>query len=626
MKRSFFWLFACILFVSALAVAADRSPTADSMPLARLIPRGAIAYVQARDFAGLFGKWKASPAHDRYYASDNFRAFGQSRLYAKLSERLKEFETGAGIEMTEDRVAEMAGGATAVAMYDMGKLEIVYVTELPAAKASLTELFKQSSKFETRKRGNAQYSVLELATDGGRMRQGLCFSATDGKFVITTTESLMQRTLDNFAAESTDRLSDSIAPTLAAAENFAAHDATLWTDIPRLKAQRFFKLYWVQGKAATALDGVSATLADLEIAGDGIHERRWSLYDDTARKAVKAEPRNPIDFLKLASGAQFLEAEALDAATDDAKAASAVMKTLFPAVRPTQPPSDPPSMATSGGSSSGENGQRYQDLDERFDRDIDDPSLAVGDSRDKKTNQAPVADPLETELAAVLKASGPTMVARLGSAKTDAATKYVSFDRAVIFEFRNGFDAKKYEAVISELIFRRYLIAGTLKGIEWRTNESGITSPNIGGISEQGGAYFVDGKRVVIANSVAFAASLKTALIAAAPLPSPGDLKKVTRLANFRLRGSAASYSRLMIMIDFNADNSLEGMGEEGSTENEYVSFFGGNIASLLKVADGFDHITLEAANGDKVLTEAVTYRFATSPAPGPVKMPRPGE
>lgn len=626
MKRSVFWLFASVLFVSALTVAADRSPSGDGMPLARLIPRGAIAYVQARNLADLFSRWTASPAHDRYYQSDNYKAFQQSRLFAKLSERLKEFEDGAGVQMDEARIAEMAGGATAVAMYDMGKLEIVYVTELPAAKASLTALFKQSAKFEARKAGSAQYYVLELATDGGRMRQGLSFASVDGKFIVATTETLMQRTLGNLAADSADRLSDDIAPTLAAAEGFQAHDVTLWTDIPRLKAQRFFKLYWIQGKAAVGLDGVASNLSDLELSAEGIVERRWSLLDDTGRKVKGTETRNPIDFLKLASGSQFMDGESLDPAKDEAKVAGAVMRTLFPAVRPTSAPTDPPSITT-GGDSRGENGERYADLDERFDRDIDDPSLAVGNAKDKgKPASGPTTDPLETELAGVLKAAGPTMVARLGSAKTDPATKYVTFDRAVILEFRNALDAKKYEAVISEMIFRRYLVAGTLRGIEWRTNEKGITAPNIGGIAEQGGAYFTDGKHFVIANSVAYAESLKTMLIAAAPLPSPGELKKVTRVATVRLKGVAEPYRRLMKIIDFNGTESLEGLGDEEEGGNQYISFFGQNISSLLSVTSEFDSVTLEAARGEKALAEAITYKYGKAAPTAPTRKPRPGE
>lgn len=627
MKRSVFWLFASVLFVSALTVAADKSPSSEGMPLARLIPRGAIAYVQARNLADLFSRWTASPAHGRYYNSDNYKAFQQSRLFAKLSERLKEFEDGAGVQMDEARIAEMAGGATAVAMYDMGKLEIVYVTELPAAKASLTALFKQSAKFEARKAGAAQYYVLELATDGGRMRQGLSFASVEGKFIVATTETLMQRTLGNLAAESADRLSDDIAPTLAAAEGFQAHDVTLWTDIPRLKAQRFFKLYWIQGKAAAGTDGLAATLADLDLASEGIVERRWSLYDENGRKSAKAaEGRNPIDFLKLASGSQFLDGESLDPANGEAKAANAVTRTLFPAVRPTSAPTDPPSITT-GGDSKGSNGERYSDLDERFDRDIDDPSLAVGNAKDKThSNTGPTTDPLEVELANVLKAAGPTLVAKLGSARTDPATKYVSFDRAVILEFRNNLDAKKYEAVISEMIFRRYLVAGTLRGIEWRTNEKGITAPNIGGIAEQGGAYFTDGKHFVIANSVAYAESLKTMLIAAAPLPSPGELKQVTRVATLRLKGSVEPYRRLMKIIDYTGNDSLEGIGDEGEGGDQNVSFFGQNIGSLLTVASEFDSITLEAARGEKALAEAITYKYGKAAPSGPIRKPRPGE
>ncbi|HMZ81520.1 MAG TPA: hypothetical protein PLL06_17605 [Acidobacteriota bacterium] len=100
MSKSFLrWSLWGIVLVSLLALASDRGPlaAADKLPLARLMPRGALAYVQTKDLAGLLKTWRDSKTKENYFNSPSYRAFTQSRLYLELQERLREFEQGAGI-------------------------------------------------------------------------------------------------------------------------------------------------------------------------------------------------------------------------------------------------------------------------------------------------------------------------------------------------------------------------------------------------------------------------------------------------------------------------------------------------------------------------------------------------
>jgi hypothetical protein len=344
----------------------------DGLALARLLPKGALAYVQARDLGKLLAQWRASSVHDRYYASDSFRAFRRSRLWAKLNERIREFEEGVGVTLTEDTVMQMAGKATAIALYDMGKLELVFVTELSAQQAAATPLLARKATFEARTTTAGQpYLVRELATDGGRLRQGLCVATPPGKLVVATSEALMQRTLDNLDGKGDDHVLASMGPTLAAAQGFTPHDVTLWTDLPRLRQQPYFGYYWVHGAKAPGLDEVEATLADLELTSEGLVERRWSLTSGRAVPAAFTPQQQPV-VARLLNASPFAVVETLPVDAGNVPAQIAV-GILFPLPRPVAASDLPRIRVIEDTASSTARRGRYERLDERFDRDVDDP-------------------------------------------------------------------------------------------------------------------------------------------------------------------------------------------------------------------------------------------------------------
>jgi hypothetical protein len=616
MKRLSQWMAAVVLLVSALAVAADRPSQSEKLGLARLTPRGALAYVQVRDLGALFADWRGSKLRERYYASDSYRAFTRSRLYAKLQERLAEFERGAGFTLTEARAAEMSGGLSAAAMYDMGKLEIVFITETSAAKAAATSLFKQSARFEARTRAGRQYYAQEIATDGGRLNQALCFASANGKFIIATTEPLMQRTLENFAdGAASDRLSDAIAPTLAAAADFTPHAVTLWTDVPRLREHKYFNLYWIHGKGA-ALDGVAATLTDLEITPSEIRERRFSLPLAAEAAAPARGEKFPLATLLplLAADAQFADLRAAGNDGDDLnRIARVTTQILFPTTRPATdaPQNRAFSLDETNGGATG--GARYRTLDQRFDRDVDDPGAApTADA--SKSPASP--DPMETEMRGLLEKAEPKQFAILGRARAEADSPFVRIDRAIVIETGKPFDAMRYERLVSDALFRRLLVAGTVKRIEWRTSDGGVGAP-LAGVIEQGGAYAVAGDVLILANSASYCETIvKTLKSRLAPDVSP-DMKHATRFAALRFDQSLASYRQLIRLIDFTPPSSgADAMDEDGeSSANEPVPFMSRNLVSLLSSVGPIGTVTAESASLGRGVEERLTYRF-TAPAP----------
>src|SRR5215470_14186162 len=242
-------------------------PLAEQLRLAAVMPRGAMVYLQARDLSALMKHWTSSPVRSGFYKSPSLSAFSKSRIYIKLQDRKSDFETALGFGLDEERLTELAGGASAVSIYDIGKLEIVFVTEVSRARAIATTLFKQIPQFQERSAGGTAYYVHEVTTDGGRLNQQFCFAYAGGKLIITTTEGLMIRALGNTKAGSADSLLSDVIATSEQARGFASHDVTMWLDQARLNKNRNFNSYWIHHNISeqrkNSLANIESGLIDL---------------------------------------------------------------------------------------------------------------------------------------------------------------------------------------------------------------------------------------------------------------------------------------------------------------------------------------------------------------------------
>src|SRR5437762_487652 len=101
-----------LLIVVAMTALVFRSdgqqaqPIAEQLTLAGVMPKGAIVYVQATDLSALMKMWLASPIRSKFYDSASFSTFAKSRIYLKLQDRKKDFETAIGVGLDESRLAE----------------------------------------------------------------------------------------------------------------------------------------------------------------------------------------------------------------------------------------------------------------------------------------------------------------------------------------------------------------------------------------------------------------------------------------------------------------------------------------------------------------------------------------
>ena len=89
--------------------------------------------------------------------SSNYEVFSRSRLLLRLKDAGKQFATAAGLPPDMNFMSQMAGSESALALYDIGKLQFVYITRLPSANAMQNQLWQSRAKFETRSAGGVTF-------------------------------------------------------------------------------------------------------------------------------------------------------------------------------------------------------------------------------------------------------------------------------------------------------------------------------------------------------------------------------------------------------------------------------------------------------------------------------------
>ena len=125
-----------------------RSSADEQSSLARYVPPGALLYLEAKDFSALLADWNNSSEKAQWLRSADYEAFSHSRLFSRLQQASEEFATAAGLPPNMNLVSQVAGSRSALALYDIGKLQFLYITKLDSSKAGQSPLLQ--SRWEKR--------------------------------------------------------------------------------------------------------------------------------------------------------------------------------------------------------------------------------------------------------------------------------------------------------------------------------------------------------------------------------------------------------------------------------------------------------------------------------------------
>jgi len=278
MKRIAILILACVTFLLA---ATPQEPAA-TLPesLAGLMPPGAMLYLEAKDFKSLLSDWNDSREKQLWLKSDNYQVFSRSRLFIKLQQAQSEFATAAGSVPDMAFTGSIAGGRSALGLYDVGHLQFLYITRMPSARVMESVLWKVREKFEPRKAGGTAYFI---HTDTVHHRV-VAFAIADDYLFIATREDLIARALELYSGKPGANLSHEKwfeDVTHASAE---PGDLRLALSMQALVRSPHFRSYWIQ-RNVSEFKPYEAEIANIHRSVKEIREDRVLLREDAAGPA-----------------------------------------------------------------------------------------------------------------------------------------------------------------------------------------------------------------------------------------------------------------------------------------------------------------------------------------------------
>jgi hypothetical protein len=269
MKRIVALSILVLLVVAAWATYEDVARPESS--LARLMPQDAVLFLEAQDFSGILRDWNSSPEKQVWLTTANHEVFSRSRLFLRLQQAQEEFASAAGLSPDMSFLSEVAGGQSALGIYDIGKLELLYVTRLPSAHAMQSGIWQQRAKFETRQVEGKQFYV---RTDPQSQRV-VAFAIDDDYLVLGTREDLVAGALSLLAGKKAAALNQQgwFVNAVKAAKD--PGELRMVIHLAEVTKTPQFRTYWLQ-QNITELRQYESSVSDL-FRSSGVYREERSL-------------------------------------------------------------------------------------------------------------------------------------------------------------------------------------------------------------------------------------------------------------------------------------------------------------------------------------------------------------
>jgi hypothetical protein len=254
-RAGFLVLFICCAasLWGAFQVLRPSSPAAAS-----LLPPGALLTIESPDFASLLADWNASPEKQSWLQSDDYAVFSRSRLFDRLSGAQAEFANAAGLPPDMQFVSQLAGTRSIFAWYDIGKLEFLYLSQVPSSKFDESALWQSRSKFEQRQSG-ANSFYIRTDPESGRT---VCFAVADGWVLLATREDLIADALALVGGAHNATVQDELWYADAVHAAKAPGDLRMVLNLEKIVPSAYFRSYWIQ-QNITEMKQYRAAVSDL---------------------------------------------------------------------------------------------------------------------------------------------------------------------------------------------------------------------------------------------------------------------------------------------------------------------------------------------------------------------------
>lgn len=566
------WIASSLLLVAlGIWAAANLEPSAPDP--ARLLPDGAILYIQAKDFQGLLNDWNTSKEKRAWIAGDNYAAFSRSRLFDRLSQAQDEFSSAANIPADQSLLNSVAGHQSALALYDIGNLEFVYLTRMNQAQIEATPLWRIRDKFEPRTEGQIQFFVRQ----DKQSNRIAAFAARDGWLILATRADLIEGVLDRLQGSQARSLPDEpwFGDALKQAKG-PADDLRMIINLKKVVPSPYFRSYWVQ-RNITEMKQYRSVLCDLHRTQQAYREDRVLLRKPGATSTASVDVR---DLLALApSDAAF--ASAVSSPTPDRVLAE--MRENLIELKPERAQT----IWSAPSAPSQQNAGSASDFDQRID-------------------VAPViiaqADPYQ-QLQSMLAKSQPTALLEVYTTHAPKDRMFAAIDRAIVVQSAVPWDEASAQAAITAAI-RPGLTASNI-GIAWRLNSS-PSGPYAALDGEVQLFSAARDSRLFLATSE----SLLQNLLAKSQFPAHPPASGITYAAFFR-HSEREQQNFSLIVNRLDASNSSGTFAQSSnSADGKAPPFFSGNIESLSRAFGNVTSESIEEKDQGEVVTQSVVYQW----------------
>jgi hypothetical protein len=567
MKRILLFAAGCAALAGAVFYAAPFQ-TAPARPLATLAPGGALLYLEAQDFARELRDWNQSPEKQTWLAGANYAEFSRSMLFLRLTEEWKAFGGAAGFAADLPMLESIAGKRSAVALYDIGRLEFLYISEVPQAEAIKTALWQSRAQYEPRAAAGIPFYV--------RREQGhtVAFAASGGYLLLATREEALAGALRLLSGEKAPAVADEpwYAETVAAAKT--PGELRLTMNLEAVLKTHQFRSHWIH-ENTPSLREYWAGISDIHRSAGEIREDRTLL-----RRSPQPAPESVAALARLApDDAGFYRAGAVGSADE---AVSEILRKLLPQRQAAaflweQAPGVTPwavPMPEAGAEA---------DLETR----IDEPPM--------ERREQFAAQPLAREMArAGVKAYIEAQVNRAA-----AGGVFRELPCALAFQATGAWDDAAVRAALTTGLENLWSVSGL--GLHWvEQTRNGVTWHELDGLAHL--AVATRGDLLIVGNS----SGIVEAMLERAGRPA-GAVLPATAIAEFRHAQEQPNYELLTGTVD--RTNSRSGMFR-GMLRGDAQPFFSGNLASLGVTLNRVSSAAIRVNDIGDAVEQTVTYRL----------------
>ena len=256
----------------------------------------------AKDFSALLKDWSGSEQQRAWLTSDNYEGFSRSRLFARLGEAQQQFAQSAGLPPDMNFLNQVAGKESLFAWYDIGNLEFLYITYLPADAAQQTSLFQERSKFEARQAGADTFYLRSTSGNEGSQTRTVAFATHGGYLLLATREDLIANALLLMQGQGNLDLQDEHWYKAAtAAASGPAGDLRMTLNLAAIVPSPYFRSYWVQ-RNITEMKRYNVAESDLYRTPESFREERVLLPKSPEQVAKAADVAPVLQYLPTPAG------------------------------------------------------------------------------------------------------------------------------------------------------------------------------------------------------------------------------------------------------------------------------------------------------------------------------------